>query len=171
MGKLVTVQGDPVQGTDKHNVSGVGPNPAAPPPTLPYTGVGEFQYNGTVTGRLSDFVRIAGRLVALVTSQSSLDPGQDAPPVGKHSGPAGSGFVAGATSQALTPIPAGPPPLSITDDIGTGVPNAGAGSALLTVNGVKVLLDTDKIDTCSGIGAPAGSTVTAQGQDFVTCSE
>lgn len=170
MGKLVVVEGDPVQGTDKHNVSGVGPNPGAPPPTLPYAGTGDFEYQGTVTDKLSDFVRIADLPVALVTSKSSLDPKQDAPPKGKHSGPAGSSFVAGPTSQATTPTPLGPPPLSIEDDIGIGVPNKDAGSALLTVNCVKVLLDADKIDTCSGVGAKAGSTVTAKGQGFVTCS-
>jgi len=167
MGTLVVVKGDPVQGADKHNVSGKGPNPAQPPtpPMLDYAGVGEFQYNGAVTDQLSDFVRIASRPVALVTSRSSLNPGEATPLAGKHSGPQGSNFVpSGPAPQPTTAT------LSITDTIGTGVPNAGAGSALLTVNGVKVLLDADKIDTCSGVGAQAGSTVTAQGQDFVTCS-
>jgi hypothetical protein len=60
--------------------------------------------------------------------------------------------------------------LSITDVIGTGVPNAAAGSALLTVGGVKVLLDGDKIDTCDGTGSKGNSNVTAAGQSFVSCS-
>jgi hypothetical protein len=154
MGKLVVVKGDPVQGTDKHNVSGK----TASSPPADYTGVGDFEYHGAITGQLSDFVRINGVPVALVTSRSSLNPGEDSPP-GKHAGPLGKNFV---------PSTANPATLSIkdTDNIGPGVPNAGAGSAVLTVNGVKVLLDTDKIDTCSGVGA-----VAAKGQDFVTCSE
>ncbi|MGH3901419.1 MAG: hypothetical protein ACRDTA_24830 [Pseudonocardiaceae bacterium] len=169
MGVLIVVENDPVAGTDTHNVSGLGPNPGAPPPTLPYSGVGDYAYAGKVTDALSDFVRIGGQPVTLVTSQSSLDPGQDAPPAGKHSGPQGDNFVAGETSQATQPTP---DTLSITDTpFGSGVPSAGAGSGLLTVNGVKVLLDGDTIDTCSGVGGLAGSTVTASGQDFVTCSE
>ena len=97
MGKLVIVKDDPVQGTDRHNVSGSGTNPPATT-TLSYSGVGNFSYVGRITDRLSDFVRLDGRPVALVTSQSSLDPGQDTPPAGKHSGPAGSGFVPSTTS-------------------------------------------------------------------------
>jgi hypothetical protein len=169
MAKLVVVKGDPVQGTDKHNVSGMGPNPAAPPPTAAYAGIGDFQYTGAVTDQLSDFVTIDGTPVALVTSQSSLNPGETAPPTGGHSGPAGSNFVPGATTVALTPTAI---TLSITDSpLGTGVPGSGAGSGLLTVGGVKALLDGDKIDTCSGVGATADSSVTVQGQTFVTCSE
>ena len=33
MGKLVVVKGDPVSGTDQHNVSGQATNPSPPPPT------------------------------------------------------------------------------------------------------------------------------------------
>jgi len=163
MGKLVVVKGDPVRGTDTHNVSGQATNPAPPPPpTVPYAGVADFQYDGAVTGKLSDFVRIGGVPVALVSSRSALNPGEDAPPAGKHSGPQGTNFV------PPTPVPVAST-LSITDaPLGTGAPNAGAGSAVLTVGGVKVLLDADKIDTCSGVGKTADSTVTAQGQDFVT---
>src|SRR5262245_46676941 len=130
MAKLIVVEGDPVQGTDTHNVAGLGPNPAAPPPTAPYIGTGRYQYVGKMTDSLSTFVKIGGKPVALVTSKSSLNPGETAPPAGGHSGPAGSGFVAGAGSTALTPTPI---TLSITDPIGTGVPNAGAGSSLLTI--------------------------------------
>lgn len=168
MAKLVIVKNDPVRGSDKHNVSGVGPNPAAPPPTLPYNGIGDFSYVGRITDGLSDFMRIGDQPVAVVTSQSSLDSGQDTPPAGKHSGPAGSNFAPGPASQATTPTEA---TLMITDTIGTGVPNAAAGSELVTVGGDNLLLDGDKIDTCSGVGAKAGSTVTAKGQSFVTCSE
>jgi hypothetical protein len=175
MGKLVIVKNDPVQGTDKHNVSGVGPNPAAPPPTLPYIGIGDFSYIGRITGGLSDFMRIGDEPVAVVKSQSSLDPGQDTPSAGKHSGPAGSNFVPMPSpvppTQAAKPTPLGPPMLMITDNIGSGAPNSAAGSQLVTVGGAKLLLDGDEIDTCSGVGAQAGSTVTAKGQSFVTCSE
>jgi hypothetical protein len=162
VGKLVVVKGDAVSGTDQHNVAGQATNPAAPPPTVPYTGVADFAYNGAMTDALSDSVTIGGVPVALVTSKSSLNPGEAAPPAGKHSGPQGGNFV----PPAPVPVAAS---LSITDaPLGTGVPNAGAGSALLTVGGVKVLLDADKIDTCSGIGVPAGSSVAARGQSFVT---
>jgi hypothetical protein len=163
MGKLIVVKGDPVSGTDTHNVLGQATNPnPPPPPTVPYTGVGDFTYNGAITAGLSDFVTIGGVPVALVTSRSTLNAGEDIPPAGKHSGPQGANFV-----------PPTPPPLaatlSITDTpLGTGVPNAGAGSALLTVASAKVLLDADKIDTCSGVGASGDSTVSAQGQGFVT---
>jgi hypothetical protein len=162
MGKLVVVKGDPVSGTDTHNASGQATNPSPPPPTVAYTGTADFQYDGAVTGQLSDFVRIGGVPVALVTSRSTLNPGEDTAPSGKHSGPQGRNFVPTA------PVPVAST-MSITDTpLGTGVPNAGAGSAVLTVGGVKVLRDADKIDTCSGVGKKAGSTVTAQGQDFVT---
>jgi hypothetical protein len=166
MGKLVVVKGDPVSGTDTHNVSGNATNPSAPPPTVPYTGVGDFAYKGAITGQLSDFVNIGGVPVALTTSRSTLNAGEDSPPGGKHSGPQGTNFVPTAPPPGPTPIAS---TLSIIDTpLGTGVPNAGAGSALLTVNGVKALLDADKIDTCSGAGATADSTVAAKGQDFVT---
>jgi hypothetical protein len=160
MSRLVIVENDPVRGTDTHNVKG---SDVSVPPN-PYTGTGDFDYDGAMTDRLIDFVRIAGRAVTVVSSGSRLTTGQDVAPAGKHSGPMGSHFT-----------PAAPAPntatLAITDaPLGAGVPNAGAGSAVLTVDGAKVLLDADQIDTCSGVGAKAGSTVTATGQDFVTCS-
>ncbi|MEV7323500.1 hypothetical protein [Streptomyces sp. NPDC093970] len=167
MGHLLVVKGDPVRGTDRHHVQGLGPNPAPPPPTAPYTGTGDYAYRGSVTEALSTFVTIGGQPVALVTSRSGLDPGEDAPG-GGHAGPAGGDFVPGPGTVAVTPIPA---TLQITDTpLGTGVPNSAAGSALLTVGGVRVLLDGDAVDTCDGLGTPAGSTVAAHGQDFVTCS-
>jgi hypothetical protein len=160
MSRLVIVENDPVRGTDTHNVSG---SDTSTPPN-PYTGTGDFDYAGAMTDRLVDFVRIAGMTVAVVSSGSTLNAGQDVAPAGKHSGPMGTNF------KPAAPAP-NPVTLNITDaPLGPGVPNAGAGSVLLTVDGIKVLLDADEIDTCSGVGAQAGSTVTATGQDFVTCS-
>ncbi|MEU1390954.1 MULTISPECIES: hypothetical protein [unclassified Nonomuraea] len=164
MGRPVVVKHDPVRGTDQHNVTGQATNPAPPPPTVPYIGVGAFDYVGAITDQVSDLVTIAGVPVALVTSRSTLDPGQTAP-AGRHAGPQGGAFV----PPAPPPVPA---TLTISDaPLGTGVPNAAAGSALLTIGGVKVLLDGDLIDTCSGIGAPAGSKVSARGQSYVTCTD
>ncbi|GGT11670.1 hypothetical protein ACFFV7_36160 [Nonomuraea spiralis] len=164
MARLVVVKGDPVRGTDQHNVQGQATNPAPPPPTVPYVGVGAFDYVGTITDQVSDFVTVDDVPIALVTSRSTLDPGQTAP-AGKHAGPQGTGFV----PPAPQPVPAS---LTISDaPLGIGVPNAAAGSALLTVDGAKVLLDGDLIDTCSGIGAPAGSKVSARGQAYLTCTD
>jgi hypothetical protein len=165
MGKLIIVKDDKVEGTDKHNVSGLGPNPAAPPPTAPFTGIGDFDYRGKMTDQLSDFVKIDGKAVAVKTSQSSLNPGETTP-AGKHVGMAGSNFIpAGAV---LTPNK--DPTLGITDAIGTGKPNSGAGSTFVKIDSVAVLLDSDKIDTCDGLSKPANSTVTSEKQDFVSCS-
>jgi hypothetical protein len=152
---------------DKHNVEGLGPNPAPSPPTANYVGIGSFQYHGSMTDSLSTFVKFGGKSVALVSSNSSLNTGEDVAPSGSHSGPAGSGFIMGPGSVALTPTAE---TLKITDQIGPGVPNAASGSALLTIGGTKVLLDGDKIDTCDGAGAKANSTVTSAGQSFVRCS-
>jgi hypothetical protein len=159
MAKLVVVKGDPVEGTDTHKVTG---STSSSPPA-PYAGTGDYKYHGSITGQLSSLVTIAGTPVALVTSRSSLNPGE-ASPAGAHGGPQGSNFK-----------PAAPAPNPVTVNIadaplGTGVPGSGAGSGLLTVNGVKVLLDGDKLDTCGPSPTKAASAVTAQGQDFVTCS-
>ncbi|MEU0405896.1 hypothetical protein ABZ318_38000 [Streptomyces sp. NPDC006197] len=161
MDRRVIVQGDPVLGTDTHNVTG----PVLTTPLTTYFGTADFDYHGTITDAVSDFLTIDGRPVALVTSRSTLDPGEDKAPSGKHAGLSGHNF-----------LPASPPLLDrskviITDaPLGGGSPNAAAGSAVLTVNGVKVLLDNDPMDTCSGVGAQAGSKVTAKGQSLVTCS-
>jgi uncharacterized Zn-binding protein involved in type VI secretion len=157
MGKLVVVEGDAVEGTDKHNVSGM---TQSPPPPVTYAGIGSYDYHGKMTDALSTFVTIDGTPVAVVTSKSSLNAGETTG--GGHFGPNGSN---------LLPAGANPVTLQITDTIGTGVPNAGAGSGVLTIDGTKVLLDGDKIDTCDGLSIPANSTVTASGQSFVTCSE
>jgi hypothetical protein len=161
MGKLIVVQGDAVQGTDTHGVAGNATNPSPPPPTVLYpSGTGSYTYNGKITDSLSTFVKIGGQPVAILTSQSSLNPGEMAPGGGHYPG-AGTGFI----PPAPVPIPATlkfVPPV-----IGVGLPNAGAGSPLLSIGGVKVLLSGDKMDTCDGTGS-ANSTVTASGQSFVT---
>jgi len=167
---LIVVENDPVQGTDTHRVRGTGPNPnpAAPPPTLPFLGQGRYTYQGEITDGLSTYVRIGGHPVALMSSRSTLDPGETVAPTGRHSGPQGSGVVPGPGSQAAQPTPQ---TLVITDaPLGSGTPSAGVGSALLTVDGTRVLLDGDALDTCSGIAEIRGATVTAGGQDFVSCS-
>jgi len=164
MPKLIVVENDKVEGTDTHNVSGNATNPAAPPPTVPYVGVAMFDYVGKMTDGLSDFVKIDGKPVALTSSKSSLNPGESAPPAGKHSGPTGKSF----TPPAPVPIPN---TISITDPIGEGRPSATAGSSFVTVGSTPVLLDADKIDTCDGLSVPMNSTVTAENQSFVNCSE
>jgi hypothetical protein len=161
MGALLVVEGDPVQGTDKHHVTG---SAIPPPPGVAYTGVGDYDYQGSMTDDLSDFVRIGGAPVAVMTSRSSLDAGQDTFPTGKHSGPTGKNFVPPA------PAPA-PMSLNITDPIGVGNPSASAGSRFVSVGGDPVLLDGDKIDTCDGLSTPMNSTVTASNQSFVSASE
>lgn len=162
MAKLVVVQNDKVEGTDKHNVSGNATNPAPPPPTVPYTGIGDFDYKGKMTDGLSDFVSIGGKPVATVDSKSSLNPGQTALGGGHH--PTG-----GKNWLPPQPVPI-PTSLSILDPVGEGRPSAVSGSAFVSVGGKKLLLDGDKIDTCDGLAVPMNSTVTAEGQSFVSCS-
>jgi hypothetical protein len=160
---LIVVQGDPVQGTDRHKVKGDATNPAPPPPTVTYVGVASFEYDGAITDLVSDFVTIDGTPVAVVTSHSTLNAGETGAS-GHHAGPAGSSFL----PSAPVPIPSS---ISIVDSpIGTGVPGPGAGSGLLTVAGAKPLLDGDAIDTCGVPGGVGAATVTASGQDFVSCS-
>jgi len=161
MGTLVVVADDPVAGTDKHNVAGAA---TPPPPGAPYAGIGDYDYAGSMTDQLADFFTIGGKAVAVVTSESSLDPGETAPPAGGHSGPAGSNFVPPSPAPVLAS-------LTITEPIGTGVPSATAGSTFAKAGGDALLLDGDSIDTCDGLNVPMNSTVTSSGQDFVTCSE
>jgi uncharacterized Zn-binding protein involved in type VI secretion len=163
--KKVIVENDKVEGTDWHHVSGTGPNPGAPPPTLPFVGIGRFDYKGKMTDQLSDFVSIDGKPAAVVTSKSSLNPGETAPP-GKHAGMNGSGFI---PQPGPAPSPTAPT-LSITDPVGEGRPSATAGSTFVKIEGDAVLLDGDKVDTCDGLSVPMNSSVTAEGQDFVSCS-
>lgn len=163
MGTLVIVESDAVTGTDKHNVQGDATNPGAPPPTIPYVGIGDYSYTGSMTDSLSDFVNIDGQPVATVGSKSSLDPGEDAFGGGHH-GASGSNFIPPAPSPIA-------PTLSITDSVGEGTPSATAGSSFASVDGEAILLDGDSIDTCDGLSVPMNSTVAADNQDFVSCSE
>jgi hypothetical protein len=163
MGTLIVVEGDKVEGTDKHNVSGNATPPSTPPPTVPYVGVAEFEYKGKMTDQLSDFVSIGGKAAAVISSKSSLNPGEDTP-AGGHHGMKGSNF------QPTSPTPI-IPSMSITDPIGEGVPSAGTGSGFVRIGGEAVLLDGDNIDTCDGLSIPMNSTVTVENQDFVSCSE
>ena len=144
MGKLIAVENDKVEGTDKHNVSGDATNPSPPPPTVPYIGIGDFEYAGKMTDGLRDFVSIDGQPVAKKDSKSSLNPGEDTAPTGKHSGPRGGNFVP-PTPAPITGT------LSIDDPVGEGSPSATAGSSFVKIDGVAVLLDGDKIDTCDGL--------------------
>ena len=111
--------------------------------------------------------KIDGRPVALKSSRSSLNPGETAPPAGKHSGPA----VKNPTPSLSTPVTATVPSLKSDDPVGEGKPSASAGSVFVKVAGTAVLLDDDKIDTCDGFSVPMNSKVTAEKQDFVSCSE
>lgn len=165
MGTLIVVDGDKVEGTDKHAVSGQATNPASPPgpPTIAYLGVADFEYKGKITEALSDFVKIDGIAVAVLDSKSSLNPGEDAPP-GKHSGPQGSNFLPPAPAPILSTI-------NIDNPVGEGVPSATAGSSFVKISDSAVLLDGDSIDTCDDMSVPMNSTVTAENQDFVSCSE
>ncbi|MFI6644011.1 hypothetical protein [Streptomyces sp. NPDC050504] len=156
MDKHIVVKGDAVTGTDTHNVAGV----LEADPTKAYAGKGKYAYKGAVTEHLSAFVTIGGVPVALTSSGSTLDAGETAS--GGHFGPNGSQF-----------LPPGPsaPSLTVTDEVGPGKPGTSAGSGLLTVGGVRVLLDGDPFDTCSGVPAPGVSKVTAGGQSFVRCTK
>ena len=165
MAKLIVVENDKVEGTDKHNVAGNAVPPVTPPPTVPYVGVGDFDYAGKMTDQLSDFAKVGGKPVALKSSKSSLNPGESAAPAGRHSGPQGKSLMPSAPN---TPVAIS---LSITDPVGEGKPSATSGSTFVKVDSKPVLLDGDKIDTCDGLGVPMNSTVTAEGQDFVNCSE
>jgi uncharacterized Zn-binding protein involved in type VI secretion len=155
MGKLLVLRNDPVDGTDKHAVSG---STTSNPPT-PYTGVGEYTYGGAVTSGLSDFVTIDKVPVALVGSASTLRADSKT----KHQALSGSNFK-----------PPSPPPdtatlaFAVTAGVGDGAPAATAGSSLLTIGGVKALLDGDTFDTCKIATGKGAATVAAKAQDWVT---
>ena len=123
MGKLVVVQDDSVQGTDTHKVTG----PAVPPPPgSTFVGTGSYQYKGGMTGNLSTFVKISGKPVALVISQSSLNPGETSPG-GGHNAMSGTNF------KPTSPVPVPASLNFVPPVVGMGVPNTAAGSALLTI--------------------------------------
>jgi hypothetical protein len=162
MGTLIVVDGDKVEGTDKHNISGSGYDSAIPG-TGTFTGIADFDYKGAMTDQLSDFVSIGGKAVALVTSQSSLDPGEDS--AGGHAASSAKNI----TIIAPTTVASGTA-TSINDSIGTGKPSAGTGSTFVKAGGTALLLDGDSIDTCDGLMIPMNSSITASEQDFVSCS-
>jgi hypothetical protein len=156
--KRVVVKGDPVDGTDTHGLSGK----TASAPVVEWAGTGDYPYKGEVSNGLSEVVTVGSTPLALVTSGSTLradgQQGHDAKLGGGNFQPA----VPAPNPASLTFVPG--------TGIGDGKPSAGTGSAALTINGVKVLLDGDQFDTC---GIPGGTTkakVEAKGQDLVTCS-
>lgn len=165
MGILIIVEGDKVEGTDKHNVSGTGTDPSIPGPNS-FSGIADFDYKGSMTDELSDMVKIGGKAVALVTSKSSLDPGEDS--VGGHA-PTSAKNIVPKPPPAITP--GTETVIAITDSIGTGIPSSGTGSRFVNIGGNAVLFDGDSIDTCDGLSIPMNSTVTSANQDFVSCSE
>lgn len=157
MSKPLVVKGDPVDGTDTHNVTG---STSSNPPT-PFSGTGDYAYKGEVKGGVSDFVTVGGKALAVVSSTSSLRTEGTT----DHEAPAGSSFKPDSPPPSPETLTFVPP-----DGVGTGKPSEDAGSALLTVGGVKVLLDGDAFDTCGIPGGTKSSTVTAKQQGFVTCS-
>jgi hypothetical protein len=157
MSKLLAVEGDPVDGKDTHNVTG--PTSSNPPAT--YFGTGDYAYKGELTDGLSDFVTVGGKALAVVTSASQL----------RAEGTTDHTEVRGGNFKPPSPPP-NPAKLTFVPatGIGAGRPSGDAGSALLTVNSVKALLDKDSFNTCGIPGGSKSSTVTASNQDFVTCS-
>ena len=152
MGKRIVVQNDKVDGTDTHSVTGTF-SAGSPPPA--YSGTGDYQYTGKMTSQLSDFVKIDGKAVALVSSRSKLD--------SDHIAANGTNFVpSGPNTGSLSFAPPAPD--------GVGIPSSVAGSEFVKVNGVAILLDQDKLNTCGSSAGSGNSTVTAQNQDFVSCS-
>src|SRR3954451_18455160 len=113
MAKLLVVDGDKVDGKDKHNVTG-------PLPNGTYTGVGDYAYKGAVTTGLSDFVTVGGKDLAVVSSGSTLR----ADGTLDHTASNGTNFVPAGAPPALTFVP--------PTGIGVGKPSTGAGSTLLT---------------------------------------
>jgi uncharacterized Zn-binding protein involved in type VI secretion len=163
MAKMIAVEGDAVEGTDTHNVAGPGTGPDGA-----YTGTGKFKYHGRITDGLSTLVKIDGKPVALVSSKSSLNPGEDT--AGDHFGPKAVGSAYKKAPDSVSSVPVTLTLLISDTGIGTGTPNASAGSMLLTIENKRVLLDGDAIDTCDCNDTPKNSSVNATGQGFVSCS-
>src|SRR4051812_12574855 len=130
MSPLVVVKGDPVDGTDTHNVAGTDDSGQS----ALYTGTGDYTYGGAVTDGLSDFVTVAGSPLAVVTSSSRLRADAEA----DHVPSAGSNFKPVSPGPNKDSLLFAPP-----TGIGVGNPSDGAGSSLLTVKGAKALLDGD----------------------------
>ena len=152
MAKLLILKKDPVDGKDTHAVSGL----LKSDPTKPYAGTGDYTYKGEVTEGLSDFVRIDGIPLAVVTSASKLrDDGKDA-----HAAKNGSNFIPDGPDTSLAVLFVPP------TGVGDGKPGTAAGSTLVRVAGAKALLDGDKFDTC-GVGTGT-ATVAAKKQSWVT---
>lgn len=166
---LIIVDGDTVTGTDTHNAAGSAIDSSSGA-TVPWVGTGTYTYTGAMASDLSDFVRINGAAVAVTTSASALDPGEDVPPAGGHSGPAGSAMTPDSAQPPTAPTPI-PLSLTITDQIGTGTPGGAAGSGFVRIGGDAILLDQDPIDTCDGTGSTGNSTVSAGVQDFVSAAQ
>ena len=75
---LIVVSGDPVTGTDTHNLTGQATDTSTGSP-VPWVGTGSLTYTGSMTSGLSSFVRVGGAAVAVTTSSSALDPGEAVP--------------------------------------------------------------------------------------------
>ncbi len=120
-------------------------------------------YIGKITDSLSAFVKIGGKPVAVVTSKSLAESWRDRAAGGRTL--RGRGQQLSAACACANPHQ----PFDYRRDRHGRTERLG-GSGVLTIGGVKVLLDGDKIDTCDGLGTPANSTVTAAGQSFVNCS-
>lgn len=155
MGQKIIVDGDAVTGTCTHNVKGTDSSSGSP-----CSGTADYTYNGKMDAQLSDFVTIAGQAVALINSQSHLNPGET-----------GSNHLASAsTINPPTPSTCVIESFVGLSNIGVGQPHSSAGSTFVTVGGTAVLLDSDKMDTCGNQTNSGGSSVASSKQSFVACS-
>jgi hypothetical protein len=164
--KKIIVKGDAVEGTDTHKVTGTA---TVPPPTssVTYTGTATYEYKGTMTDALSDFVTIGGDApVATVDSRSALSSAHIATNGAEP-------FDPPKVPSTLEPVPGS---FSFTGNAdGTGAPSDRTGSSFVTITVGRttsaVLLDGDKIDTCGEELGTGNSTVTSSKQSFVTVTE
>jgi hypothetical protein len=161
--KKIIVKGDPVTGSDNHEVSGTGNDPSTGSPVAGKW-KGTYSYAGTMTEALSDFMTIQDDPVAVVVSRSSLDGTSHVPA-------SGTGFAPVPPTTPPVPNPA-LSPMAFTKTVGAGAPRTGAGSSFVTVNGATaVLLDADRIDTCGEERGSGNSEVKSSKQSFVTVTE
>lgn len=154
MAKALIVHKDPVSGKDSHKVTGSGTTPNGT--TVSSTWTGSWDYKGTVTEALADWVTIREAPVAVDNSGSTLSSGHEPDE--------------GAPYQPQSPVPT-TSSLDFDGTVGPGTPSTGAGSTFVTVEGRHVLLDGDTFDTCGSEKGTKNSTVSADGQAFVTASE